>query len=70
MSIAAGIALGFSYAFAMNAGARLMYDILHHRVDFLNYIDPSYYMKPGLCGGPLVYLAIAMTGELLLARDK
>lgn len=70
VSVAAGIALGVSYAFAMNTGARLMYDILHNRVDFLNYFDPSYYMKPGMWGGPMVYLAIAMAGVLVLARDK
>lgn len=38
--------------FAMNTGARLIYDILHSRVDFPNYFDPEYYMKPGMWGGP------------------
>lgn len=70
VSIMAGIGLGLCYAFAMNTGARILYDILHHRVDLLNYFDPSYYMKPGMWGGPLVFLAIAMTGVLVLARDK
>lgn len=65
-----GIALGICYAFAMNTGARILYDILHSRLNSLNYFDPSYYMKPGMWGGPLVYLAIAVIGVLVLARDK
>jgi phosphatidylglycerol:prolipoprotein diacylglycerol transferase len=54
----------------MNTGARILYDILNNRFDWINYFDPAYYMKPGMWGGPLVYLAIATAGTLLLARDR
>jgi phosphatidylglycerol:prolipoprotein diacylglycerol transferase len=43
---------------------------LNNRFDWLNYFDPAYYMEPGMWGGPLVYLAIATAGTLLLARDR
>jgi phosphatidylglycerol:prolipoprotein diacylglycerol transferase len=70
VTVFAGIALGVSYAFAMTMGARILYDILHSRVNLLNYFDPSFYMKPLGWGGPLVYLAMAITGVLVMARDK
>jgi len=54
----------------MNTGARILYDILNNRFDWLNYFDPGYYMEPGMWGGPLVYLVIASMGTLLLARDR
>jgi len=65
-----GILLGLCYIWSMNTGARILYDILNNRFDWLNYFDPAYYMEPGMWGGPLVYLAIATTGTLLLARDR
>ena len=70
ITIMGGVALGICYAFAMNTGARILYDILHSRFHLLNYFDPSYYMGPGMWGGPLAYLGIAATGVLILARDK
>jgi len=54
----------------MNAGAHILYDILNQRFYWLNYFDPGYYMKPGMWGGPLVYLVIAFAGTLLLTRDR
>ena len=65
-----GFALGFCYIWSMNTGARILYDILNDRFDWVNYFDPGYYMKPGMWGGPMVYLAIATMGTLLLARDR
>lgn len=65
-----GVLLGLCYIWSMNTGARIMYDILNNRFDWSNYIDPAYYMEPGMWGGPLVYLTIAITGTLLLARDR
>ncbi len=64
------VLLGLCYIWSMNTGARIFYDILNDRFDWLNYFDPAYYMKPGMWGGPLVYLAIATAGTLLLARDR
>lgn len=65
-----GILLGLCYVWSMNTGARILYDILNDRFYWLNYFDPGYYMEPGMWGGPLVYLMIAVTGTLLLARDR
>lgn len=65
-----GVLLGLCYIWSMNTGARILYDILNNRFDWSNYFDPAYYMEPGMWGGPLVYLAIATTGTLLLARDR
>ena len=65
-----GVALGVCYVSSMNTGARFLYDILNSRFEILNYFDPAYYMKPGMWGGPLVYLAIATVGAILLVRDK
>jgi phosphatidylglycerol:prolipoprotein diacylglycerol transferase len=65
-----GIALGLCYIWSMNTGARILYDILNNRFHWLNYFDPGYYMEPGMWGGPLVYLAIASIGTLLLVRDR
>ncbi|MCJ7526000.1 MAG: prolipoprotein diacylglyceryl transferase [Candidatus Aminicenantes bacterium] len=65
-----GVLLGLCYIWSMNTGARILYDILNNRFDWINYFDPGYYMQPGMWGGPLVYLAIATAGILLLARDR
>jgi phosphatidylglycerol:prolipoprotein diacylglycerol transferase len=65
-----GILLGLCYIWSMNTGARILHDILNDRFEWVNYFDPSYYMEPGLWGGPLAYLAIATAGTLLLARDQ
>lgn len=65
-----GIALGLCYIWSMNTGARILYDIMNSRFEFLNYFDPGYYMKPGMWGGPLVYLAIASLGALFLTRYR
>ena len=65
-----GIALGLCYIWSMNTGARILYDILNNRFNWLNYFDPGYYMEPGMWGGLLVYLVIAPTGTLLLAHDR
>ena len=70
MPVRVGVALGLCYFWGMNMGARMLYDVLHSRFDLLNYIDPDYYMKPGMWGGPLAYLTVATAGTLLLARDK
>jgi phosphatidylglycerol:prolipoprotein diacylglycerol transferase len=64
------IALGLCYIWSMNTGARILYDILNNRFDWLNYFDPGYYMEPGMWGGPLVYLVIASVGTMLLARNR
>ena len=65
-----GIALGLCYIWSMNTGARIFYDILNHRFDWINYFDPGYYIEPGMWGGPLVYVVIASMGTLLFARDR
>jgi phosphatidylglycerol:prolipoprotein diacylglycerol transferase len=65
-----GVLLGLCYIWSMNTGARILYDVLNNRFNWLNYFDPAYYMEPGMWGGPLMYLAIATAGTLLLARDR
>ncbi|MEW5702467.1 MAG: prolipoprotein diacylglyceryl transferase family protein [Candidatus Zixiibacteriota bacterium] len=70
VTVMGGIALGLCYAFAMNTGARILYDILNRRFSLPNYFDPGYYMQRGMWGGPLVYLALALAGVLILARDR
>jgi len=70
ISLRNGVALGIYYIWSMNTGARILYDILNNRFIWSNYFDPAYYMEPGLWGGPLVYLAIAVTITLLLVRDR
>jgi len=66
----AGVALGLAYFWGMCVGARILYDILNHRLDWHNYLDLGFYFSDGAWGGPLAYLAVATVGVLLLARDR
>ncbi|MCP4248483.1 MAG: prolipoprotein diacylglyceryl transferase [bacterium] len=68
--IRVGIALGLCYVWGMMVGAHVLYDLLHRSFDWHNYLDPGYYFKSGMWGGPLAYLAIATPAALLLARDR
>ncbi|MCP4569914.1 MAG: prolipoprotein diacylglyceryl transferase [FCB group bacterium] len=70
ISLKSGFLLGLCYIWSMNTGARILYDLLNDRFELLNYFNPAYYMEPGMWGGPLVYLAIATAGTLLLVRDR
>jgi len=63
-----GVALSVCYVFGMAVGARILCDILNHRLDWHNYLDLQYYFTDGLWGGPLAYLAVAVTGVALLGR--
>lgn len=65
-----GVALGGCYVFGMAVGARILCDILNHRLHCRNYLDLHYYFTNGLWGGPLAYLAVAVTGVALLGRDR
>ena len=65
-----GVGLGLCYAWGMGLGAKLLYDILHHRLDWRNYLDIDYYFADGLWGGPLAYLAVAVAAIMIFARDK
>jgi phosphatidylglycerol:prolipoprotein diacylglycerol transferase len=65
-----GVALSGCYVFGMAVGARILCDLLNHRLDWRNYLDISYYFTDGLWGGPLAYLAVAVTGVALLGRDR
>ncbi len=65
-----GVALCVCYAFGMAVGARILCDVLNHRLDWHNYLDLHYYFTNGLWGGPLAYLAVAVTGVALLGRNR
>jgi phosphatidylglycerol:prolipoprotein diacylglycerol transferase len=54
----------------MVVGARILYDILHGRLAWRNYVDIDYYFGKGLWGGPLAYLGLATVGILLFGRNK
>lgn len=62
-------ALSFSYLFGMTVGAKILYDILHAQFPS-NYLEIGHYLKGGLWGGPLAYLALAVPMVLLFNRDK
>ncbi len=64
-----GVALSGCYVFGMAVGARILCDLLNHRLDWRNYLDIGYYFTDGLWGGPLAYLAVAVTGVALLGRS-
>ena len=66
----AGVALGLGYFWGMCVGAKILYDLLNSRFDWHNYLDIGYYFGLGAWGGPLAYLAVAVTGVLLFARDR
>ena len=65
-----GVALSGCYVFGMAVGARILYDVLNHRFDGHNYLDLHYYFTDGLWGGPLAYLAVAVTGVALFGRNR
>jgi phosphatidylglycerol:prolipoprotein diacylglycerol transferase len=65
-----GVALSGCYVFGMAVGARILYDVLNHRFDGHNYLRIGYYFEDGLWGGPLAYLMVAVTGVVLLGRDR
>jgi len=65
-----GVLLGFCYFFGMAIGARILFDILHSRFNWRNYLDIHYYFVDGLWGGPLAYLAVATAGVILLSRRR
>lgn len=66
----AGVGLGLCYFWGMCVGARILYDILNSRLDWHNYLDLGFYFSVGAWGGPLAYLAVAVTGVLLFAGDR
>ncbi|MBI4717558.1 MAG: prolipoprotein diacylglyceryl transferase [Planctomycetes bacterium] len=70
LSRRAAWAISACYTFGMALGARVLYDVLHSRLDWRNYLDPAYLVSKGLWGGPLAYLLLAVTGVLLLARHR
>jgi len=70
LPLKAGIWMGLCYFFGMAVGARILYDILHERFAWRNYVDIHYYFSDGLWGGPLAYLGLATACILLLGRDK
>lgn len=65
-----GIGLGLAYIWGMCVGAKILYDLLHDRFDWRNYLDLQYYVEAGAWGGPLAYLAVAVIAVLLLGRDR
>jgi phosphatidylglycerol:prolipoprotein diacylglycerol transferase len=65
-----GVLLGLCYIFGMTIGAKILYDLLHGSVHWQSYFDIHHYLKGGLWGGPLAYLAIAVPAVLLFARDR
>lgn len=70
LSRQAAWAISACYTFGMAVGARVLYDLLHSRLEWHNYLDPAYLMSQGLWGGPLAYLLLAVTGVLLVARNR
>jgi len=66
----AAIGLGFCYFFGMAVGARILYDLLHHRFSFGNYLNIRYYFADGMWGGPLAYLATATIAILVLGGKR
>jgi len=65
-----GVALSVCYVFGMAVGARILCDLLNQRLDWHNYLNLQYYFTDGLWGGPLAYLAVAVTGVVLFGRDR
>ena len=55
-----GLWLSAFFFFGMAVGARILYDVLQHRLHLSNYLRPGYYFEDGLWGGPLAYLLIAI----------
>jgi len=66
----AGVGLGLCYIWGMCVGAKILYDVLNNRLDWGDYLDISYYFGRGFWGGPLAYLAVAVTGVVVFARDR
>ena len=66
----AGLGFGLCYFWGMCVGARILYDLLNSRLDWRNYLDIGFYFEVGAWGGPLAYLAVAVVGVLVLARDR
>lgn len=65
-----GVALSVCYFFGMAVGARILCDLLNQRLDWRNYLELNYYFTDGLWGGPLAYLAVAVTGVALFGHER
>ena len=65
-----GIALGGAFLWGMVAGAHILYDLRNHQFDWRNYLDVAYYFCPGMWGGPLAYLIVAVLGVMLVAERR
>ncbi len=64
-------ALSVSYLIAMTAGARVLYDATHGvRFAAWDLFSISYYMRGGLWGGPMIYLALAAAIVWLPSRSR
>ncbi len=70
LSLKGGVALGLCFIWGMNMGAHILYDMRYHRFDWHNYLNIDYYFQDGMWGGPLAYLAVAVAGVVILARDR
>ncbi|MCG3125711.1 MAG: Prolipoprotein diacylglyceryl transferase [Phycisphaerae bacterium] len=62
-------ALCFLYVLGMVPGAKLLYDLQHGLPSASSYLSLAYYMKGGLWGGPLAYLALALPLVAFARRD-
>lgn len=70
LSVAGGVALGLCYIWGMNMGAHILYDLRFQRFDWQDLLTIDYYFRDGMWGGPLAYLAVAVVGVFLMARDR
>lgn len=62
--------LGMTFALAMLVGAKALFDIQHGSFRPSLMLSPEHYMKGGMWGGPLAYLALAVPIVLAWARPR
>jgi phosphatidylglycerol:prolipoprotein diacylglycerol transferase len=64
------IAASVCYMFGMIAGAKMLFDLRHHILSLSALLDAGHWMRGGMWGGLLAYLALAVPAVLLLSRQR
>jgi len=64
------IAAGVCYLLGMGVGAKVLFDLRHGILSLSALLDAKHWMRGGMWGGLLAYLALAVPAVLLLSRKR
>ncbi|GMU20559.1 MAG: prolipoprotein diacylglyceryl transferase [Phycisphaerae bacterium] len=64
------LAISAAYLLGMTVGAKVLFDLQSGHFSFANLVSIEHYMKGGMWGGPLAYLALAVVFALALTGNR